>query len=337
MRARGQWGARIILAVVLGGSLTLMAQRPTPPQETAPPVRVEVELVNVAFSVMDKRNRFVLGLGPDDFTVFEDGIPHDIKFFSAETNMPLRIGLLIDTSNSIRPRFQFEQEAAIDFLFTVIRPDRDLGFVIGFDATPTLVHDFTDEPQELADAIRSLRAGGGTALYDAVYLACKMKLAQGSPDEVRKMIILLSDGNDNFSTVTREEAIEMARRFGVTIFTVSTTSPPTEHKDARYLQDPCKFMASHGDKVLQRFAEATGGRSFCPFNPLDVGYTFQKLADQLRHQYTLAYSPSNQQRDGRYRVIEIRTRRKGLRVFHRPGYFAPAASEEQPANPSGPG
>ncbi len=336
MQPKGQWVVGIVLTVVLGGSLALLAQRPTAPQETAPPIRVEVELVNVAFSVMDKRNRFVLGLGPDDFTVLEDGVPHDIKFFSTETNMPLRIGLLIDTSNSVRPRFQFEQEAAIDFLFTVIRPARDLGFVIGFDATPSLVRDITDDAQELADAIRSQRAGGGTALYDAVYLACKTKLAEGDPDQVRKMIILLSDGNDTFSTVTREEAIEMARRYGVTIFTVSTSSPPTEHKDARYLQEPCKYMASHGDQVLQRFAEATGGHSFCPFNPLDVGYSFQKLADELRHQYTLAYSPSNRQRDGRYRVIQIRTRREGLRVFHRPGYYAPTPSEKPASNPSGP-
>jgi len=167
-------------------------------------------------------------------------------------------------------------------------------------------------------------------------LPSKMKLVEGSPDEVRKMMILLSDGNDNSSTVTREEAIEMARRAGVSIFTVSTNSPPTEHKDARYLQDPCKYMATHGDKVLERFAEATGGRSFCPFNPLDVGYTFQKLADQLRHQYTLAYSPTNRQRDGRYRVIEIRTRREDLRVFHRPGYYAPTASQQQPVTPNGP-
>ncbi|MBI4461613.1 MAG: VWA domain-containing protein [Acidobacteria bacterium] len=301
----------------------MVAQRPAPPQETAPPIRVEVELVNIAFSVLDKRNHFVMGLGPDDFTVFEDGVPQDIKFFDANTNMPLRIGLVIDTSNSVRPRFQFEQEAAIDFLFTVIRPDRDQGFVVAFDSTVWLAQGFTSDPQDLADAIRSLRAGGGTALFDAIYLACKELMAEGETDEIRKMLIVLSDGEENAqSIVTREEAIEMARRTGVTIFTVSTNSPPTEHKDARYLQEPCKVMKARGDKILERLAEATGGRAFCPFNPLDVGQTFQKLADQLRHQYQLAYTPTNQERDGRFRVVEIHTRREGMRVFHRPGYVA---------------
>lgn len=321
MSGKIRFRAALTLVLLVAGA-DLRAQRPPPPQDTAPPIRVEVELVNVAFSVLDKRNRFTPGLGPDDFQVLEDGVPQEIKFFDANTNMPLRIGLLIDTSNSVRPRFQFEQEAAIDFLFTIIRPDRDLGFVVGFDATAAVVQDVTADAQKLADAIRSLRAGGGTSLYDAVYLACKELLAQGEPDEVRKMLIVLSDGEDNYSQVTREEAIEMARRIGVTIFTVSTNSPPTEHKDARFLQEPCKVMNARGDKVLERLAEATGGRAFCPFNPMDVGQTFQKLANQLRHQYQLAYTPTNHQRDGRFRVVEIRTRREGLRVYHRPGYLA---------------
>ncbi|MFQ5816906.1 MAG: VWA domain-containing protein [Terriglobia bacterium] len=322
MGSQVRWGAALIILLLVSIGADLYAQRPLPPQETAPPIRVEVELVNVAFSVMDKRHRFVGGLGPDDFQVFEDGVPQEIKFFDADTNMPLRIGVVIDTSNSVRPRFQFEQEAAIDFLFTVIRPDRDLGFVMGFDASAFLVQDFTSDAQDLADAIRSLRAGGGTALFDAIYLACKEMLARGETDEIRKMLIVLSDGEDNYSTVTREEAIEMARRTGVTIFTVSTNSPPTTHKDARFLQEPCKVMNARGDKVLERVAEASGGRAFCPFNPMDVGRTFQKLAEQLRHQYQLAYTPTNHQRDGGFRVLEIRIRRKGLRVFHRPGYLA---------------
>lgn len=321
MGSQVRWAAALIFLFLLGVGES-HAQRPVPPQDTAPPIRVEVELVNIAFSVMDKRNHYIVGLGPDDFQVFEDGVRQEIKFFDANTNMPLRIGLVIDTSNSVRPRFRFEQEAAIDFLFTVIRPDRDLGFVIGFDATAFLVQDFSAEPQDLSDAIRTLRAGGGTSLYDAVYLACKEMLARGETDEVRKMLIVLSDGNDNYSTVTREEAIEMARRTGVTIFTVSTNSPPTTHKEARFLQEPCKMMNARGDKVLERMAEATGGRSFCPFNSIDVGHTFQKLAEQLRHQYQLAYTPTQRERDGGFRVVEIRTRRKGLRVFHRPGYFA---------------
>lgn len=323
----------VLLAVVLlplsagwGDSGLLAQQQPPPPpvpQEEAPPIRIEVGLVNVVFSVTDRRSRHVSGLGPDDFVVYEDGVRQEIKFFSSETNLPLRIGLLIDTSNSVRPRFQFEQEAAIDFLHTVLRPKVDKAFVIGFDVTPVVVQDFTDDPQALADAIRELRAGGGTGLYDAIYLAAKMKLAEGSGSDFRKMLIVLTDGNDTTSVVTREEALEMARRHEVTIFTVSTSAPPIKYSgESTKLQNPCEVMGEEGDKVLRRFADATGGTFYCPFSTIDVGRSFERIANELRSQYTLAYTPTNRIRDGRFRQITIEPRRENLRVHHRPGYYA---------------
>ena len=221
---------RLLLALLLvstsaGAPVRSQEQRPPAP-ERVPPIRVEVDLVNVVFSVTDRRSRLVTGLGPDDFRVYEDGVQQEISRFSSETNLPLRIGLLIDTSNSVRPRFQFEQEAAIDFLHTVLRPRQDQAFVLSFDMAPALVQDYSDDPQALADAIRNLRAGGGTSLYDAIYLASKMKLGESSGSELRKMLIVLSDGDDTSSRVSREEALEMARRNEVTIFTVSTSAPP---------------------------------------------------------------------------------------------------------------
>ncbi|MBI4467507.1 MAG: VWA domain-containing protein [Acidobacteria bacterium] len=309
-------------------------QQPSPAPEEAPPIRVEVDLVNVVFSVTDRRNRQVPGLGPDDFQVYEDGVPQEIKHFTSETNLPLRIGLLIDTSNSVRPRFQFEQEAAIDFLHTVLRPKSDQAFVIGFDTTPVLVQDFTDDPLDLADTIRNLRAGGGTSLYDAIYLACKMKLAEGSGSEFRKMLIVLSDGNDTASVVSREEALEMARRHEVTIFTVSTSAPPLKYSgETRNLQNPCEVMGEAGDKVLEHFAESTGGTSYCPFTTIDVGRSFERIANQLRTQYTLAYTPRNRNRDGRFRYIAIQSRRDGLRIHHRPGYYATPLEETNRERP----
>ncbi len=322
--------AALLLTLLLGTALATAAaqdppQQPQPPapQDEAPPIRIEVDLVNVVFSVTDRRNRHVNGLGPSDIVIYEDGVAQEIKYFNRETNMPLRIGLLIDTSNSVRPRFQFEQEAAVDFLHTVLRPKTDQAFILSFDATPFLVQDYTDDPLDLADAIRELRAGGGTSLYDALYVACRNRLAQGSGNSFRKMIILLSDGNDVYSTVTREQALEMCRRHEVTIFTVSTSAPPIKYTEkARYLQNPCDVMGHDGDKVLKHLAEQTGGTAYCPFSTIDVGRSFEAIATELRAQYTVAYTPSNRARDGSFRQITIETRRENLQVHHRPGYYA---------------
>ncbi len=323
---------------LLSGAAQEPSQQQQPPVPEAPPIRVEVDLVNVVFSVTDRRNRHVTGLGPDDVAVYEDGVQQEIKFFTSETNMPLRIGLLIDTSNSVRPRFQFEQEAAVDFLHTVLRPKQDEAFVMSFDVTPYVAQDYTEDPLDLADAIRNLRAGGGTSLYDAVFLACKMKLAKGSGNDYRKMIILLSDGNDVYSMVTREEALEMCQRHEVTIFTVSTSAPPIKYTEkAAHLQNPCDVMGQEGDKVLKHLAESTGGTSYCPFNTIDVGRSFERIANELRSQYTLAYTPTNRVRDGQFRQITIETRRDNLRVHHRPGYYATPHEVEAAASSSSSG
>ena len=326
---------RLLLALLLvstsaGAPVRSQEQRPPTPEQV-PGIVVEVDLVNVVFSVTDRRSRLVTGLGPDDFRVYEDGVQQEISRFSSETNLPLRIGLLIDTSNSVRPRFQFEQEAAIDFLHTVLRPKQDEAFVISFDATPQLIQDFTDDPQVLADVIRNLRAGGITTLNDAIYLASKMKLAEGSSGDLRKMLIVLSDGEDNGSVVSREEALDMARRHEVTIFTVSTSAPPINYNpETSRMQNPCQVKGAEGDKVLEYFADSTGGLAYCPFTTIDVGRSFEQIANQLRTQYTLAYTPTNRVRDGAFRRITIESRREQLRIHHRPGYYArlePAGSE----------
>ncbi|MCH6554674.1 MAG: VWA domain-containing protein [Candidatus Acidiferrales bacterium] len=329
----------IVLCLLMAGGIVCaraQEQQPPPPPQQAPPIRVEVDLVNIVFSVTNRRGRHTIGLGPDDFTVFENGEKQEIKYFSSETNLPLRIGMLIDTSNSVRPRFQFEQEAAVDFLHTVLRPKTDQAFVIGFDAEPVMIQDLTDDPIDLAEAIRSLRAGGGTSLYDAVYLAAKMKMANGSGDNFRKMLIVLSDGDDTSSYVSREEALEMARRHDVTIFTVSTSAPPIQYSGkSMELQNPCSVMGGQGDKTLRRFAKATGGISYCPFNTIDVGRSFQRISTELRNQYTIAYTPTNRVRDGSFRRIEIKTRRKKLNVHHRPGYYASPVEAAASPSPSG--
>jgi len=275
-------------------------------------IRATTNEVNVVFTVTDKHGKRVTDLKQNDFRVVDDNKPpEEIRSFHAETNLPLQVGLLIDASNSVRDRFKFEQESAIEFLNQTVRPRYDHAFVIGFDATPEVTQDFTDNTELLAHGVHELRPGGGTALYDAVYYACRDKLLKapkGTP--VRRAIILLSDGEDNLSHVSREEAIEMAQRAEAIIYTISTNVSGTK---------------GAGDKVLERIADATGGRPFFPFQIRDVVNAFAEIQEELRSQYAVSYKPADFKADGHYRTIEIVANdRKNFRVRARRGYYAPA-------------
>ena len=189
-------------------------------------IRKRVDEVNVVFTVTDKRGHFVKDLTKDDFKVYDNNKPAEsVRSFSRETNLPLRVGLLIDASNSVRDRFKFEQEAAIEFLNQIIQRISDKAFVIGFDTTPEVTQDMTEDTEALSHGVRMLRPGGGTAMYDAIYFACRDKLMQDkSTGATRRAIILLSDGEDNQSRVSREEAVEMAQRAEVIIYAISTNT-----------------------------------------------------------------------------------------------------------------
>jgi Ca-activated chloride channel homolog len=271
-----------------------------------------VNEVNTVFTVTDKHGHFVKDLKQADFKIIDDGKPPaEIRYFTSETGLPLRVGLLIDASNSIRDRFRFEQESAIEFLNQIVRRNSDEAFVIGFDSTPELKADFTDDTSKLGAGVRDLRPGGGTALYDAIYYACRDKLAgaQSKKGAVRKAIILLSDGEDNQSRVLREEAVEMAERAEVIIYAISTN---------------ISGVKSRGDKVLERFAEMTGGRVFFPYKLQDVADAFTGIQEELRSQYAVAYKPEDLQADGRFRSVSIEpSKNKNLRVRSRRGYFSP--------------
>ncbi len=283
-----------------------------PPDDSVPTIRTTVNEVNVIFTVTDKKGRYITDMKRDDFRVIDDGRPADeIRSFHRETNLPLQVGLLVDASNSVRDRFRFEQESAIEFLNQTVRPHYDKAFVVGFDATPEVTQDFTDNTELLSKGVRALRPGGGTAMYDALYYASRDKLGkEQQTGAVRRAIILLSDGDDNQSHVSREEAIEMAQRADVIIYTISTNV--TGSRNA-------------GDKILQRIADATGGRAFFPFQITEVANAFSEIQDELRSQYALSYKPGGFQADGRYHAIEILAENhKGLRIRTRHGYFAPS-------------
>ena len=277
-----------------------------------PRIKVGTNEVNVVFTVTDKHGRRVTDLKQADFQFVDDNKPAiEIRSFHAETNLPLQVGLLIDASNSVRDRFKFEQESAIEFLNQTVRRGYDQAMVVGFDATPEITQDFTDDTEKLGHGVRELRPGGGTALYDALYYACRerlLKKAQAGP--TRRAIILLSDGEDNLSHVTREEAIEMAQRAEAIVYTISTNISGTK---------------GAGDKVLERIADATGGRAFFPFQLRDVANAFAEIQDELRSQYAVSYKPADFKADGHYRTIEIvASDRKSFRVRARRGYYAPA-------------
>ena len=295
------------------------AQKPsdiTPESDqSAETIRKDVREVNVVFTVTDKHGRFVKDLKKEDIKVLDDNKPQDVLSFRSETDLPLRVGLLVDASNSIRDRFKFEQEAAIEFLNQIVRPKSDKAFVIGFDSVAEVTQDYTDSTESLARGVRMLKAGGGTALFDAIYYACREKLQNPPASGVagnRRAIILLSDGDDNQSRVTREEAVEMAQRAEVIIYAISTN---------------ITGIKSRGDKVLERFAETTGGRLFTPFKLQDVADAFTEIQDELRSQYAISYHPNDFAEDGRYRTIAIDApSKKNLRVRSRKGYYAPKST-----------
>src|ERR1700704_371901 len=317
-------------------------QAPAPAQSAAPkqePVQQSnetiisgVNLVDVLFTVLNRRNKLVPELEKGDFKIWDDKYPQEIRYFSKQTDLPLRIGMLLDTSNSIRDRIKFEQDASINFLFSVLRHNKDEAFVMTFDDEPQIVQSFTGDAGALRDQITKTRAGGGTAIYDAIYEACVKELSHpprppgDQPDVVRRVMVLISDGEDNLSNHTRTEAIEMAQRTSVVIYTISTSTQwvSLSQTDPSKMGDR-KYHLTDGDKFLQELAEETGGRAFFPYHVDDLDQSFQDIGDELRNQYSIAYSPSNYVMDGRYHKIRIETPdHKGYQVRARHGYFARA-------------
>lgn len=289
------------------------AQKEKEPAQTATSSQIlksSSDLVNVLFTVFDKKNRMVVDLTKDDIHVSEDGKPQSVSFFSRESDLPLRIGILIDTSNSVRDRLHFEQEAAVDFLNETMRPGKDQAFVVGFDVEPQMIQDYTDDVEKLSNAIHTLRAGGGTGLFDAIFFSSKQKMIYFPPPEpyLRRVMVVISDGRDNQSEHTREEALAMAQHAEVVIFAISTNRSGISIK---------------GDQVLKRLAEETGGRVFFPFSASDLAENFQEIARELRSQYSLAYYSSNKAHDGTFRNISLFAREKDYHVRAKSGYFAP--------------
>jgi VWFA-related protein len=284
---------------------------PTPAAQADEPTRITVDVtrVDMLFTVTDKKGRFVTDLTKDDFEVFEGKKPQTIQEFSAESDLPLRLAVLIDTSNSIRERFKFEQEAASEFLKSVVKQNQDKAMVVSFDTSPELRADLIDNTDKLDEAIRDLRPGGGTALYDAIYFACRDKLQQDQPrHKFRRAMVVLSDGEDNQSRYTRDQALEMAQKAEVVVYAISTNITRID---------------TDGDKILKYFTSETGGSSFFPFKVEDMAQDFSNIHNELRHQYNISYRPEPLLTDGLFHNIEMRVKgRKDFIVHARKGYYA---------------
>jgi Ca-activated chloride channel homolog len=308
-----KWFAISFCAAAALGAAVVWAQQlsaPAAQQDAQSRITLDVTRVNILFTVSDKKGRFVTNLTKDDFEVFESKKKQSILEFTAESDLPLRLALLIDTSNSVRDRFRFEQEAAIEFLNTLLRPNADKAMIVSFDTAAEMASDLTDNHEKLVKTIRALRPGGGTALYDAIFNACKERLMMDQPrHKFRRAIVVLSDGDDNQSRYTREQALEMAQKADVVIYTVSTN---------------ITRIPSDGDKVLKYLASETGGISLFPFKVEDLSQSFENISNELRSQYNLLYRPDPIHTDGLYHSIDIKVRqKKDMVVRARKGYYAP--------------
>ena len=373
--SKGAWGAQrailatLVLAALLAtaGALHAPAQETTPPaapiaapagsdpthQEESPPsatrshIRVRVEVVNVPVTVLNKRGGLVIDLTKDDFQVFEDGVQQSIRYFNRETQIPLRIGLVLDTSNSARRQLSFETDAASEFAFTVLHggSSKNQMFLQTYDAASSIIQDFTNDPDLFNEKTRGLKAGGGKALYDAIYFACREKMLKaGQPEDTRRILVVISDGLDVQSQHSLDEAISMARKTETMIYTIG---------NAAY------GYSNPGDKLLEKISADTGGAAFFPlrYTPgtnLETGYlshgqigdtsqnkglgaetgkfsaerlvrladSLQAISRELDEQYNIGYTPTRGALDGTYRSIKVVATRRGVTLRWKPGYFA---------------
>lgn len=305
---------REVLAVLLPGGAALA-------QDV---IRVDVERVNVLFSVRDKNGAYINTLTQDDFEVREDGKLQEIKSFARETDLPLTLGLLVDVSGSQARLIEEERRAASQFFRTVLR-EKDVAFLISFGPEAELLQDSTGSARLLERALSDLRPMGGSAatvlnpgpipttprgtiLYDAVYLAANEKLKS---EVGRKAIVLITDGVDQGSRLKLQDAIDAALRADAVIYSI-------------YYMDPAFYgYGGGGSGALKRMAEDTGGRMFEVGRRQTLESIFKQIEEEMRSQYAISYSSSNPARDGGFRKLDIRTKNKAYKVQARKGYFAP--------------
>jgi len=287
------------------------AAQPAGQQGDAKPftLQLPVNEVSLIFTVTDKHGHYIPNLQQSNFALLDDRKgPTHVKSFHQQINLPLRVGILIDISTSIHTRFQFEQQSAIEFLLEILKARSDRAFVMGFNESHTVTQDWTNNLDGLETGVNRLSPGGGTALYDAVYVACRDKLmSERGPEPVRKAMVLISDGNDNVSHVYQDEAVKMCQRADTIIYAISTNWTPSRGK---------------GDETLTQMAEETGGQVFFPPSVEEMSSSFHDIEEALRSQYALVYTPADFKEDGAFRPIYLYCYDRNYLVRTRKGYFA---------------
>jgi VWFA-related protein len=315
----------LILGILLIPSSTLMSQQNPVPQ--TPTLKVSTDVANVVAIVKDRKGLLIPNLNKEDFEVKEDNNPQELRYFSRQTDTPLTLGILVDTSPSQQRVLPIEQEQAKAFIRQVIKP-KDLAFVLHFDLDVELLQDFTADPKLLSKAIDETVINGGgpsglqpgtfpdsrpccTYLYDAVYLASNELLK----NEVgRKVIILLTDGEDEGSKVKLETAVEAAQKSDLIIYSIDISDRMF------YARQGASY---YGEAALQKLSRETGGRVIRVEGQRDVSKAFQEIADELRTQYLLGYTPTNTRHDGSFRKLQVKVRNQDYKVQARRGYYAP--------------
>jgi VWFA-related protein len=279
-------------------------------QDVGPTFRVSVNEVNLIFTVTDKHGHYIPNLKQSDFALLDDQkAPEKVTSFRQQINLPLRVGIVIDASTSIRSRFQFEQQSATEFLLQILKARSDRAFVMGFDVTPTVTADWSNNIDALETGINRLRPGGGTAMFDAVYTACRDKLLDARGQEpVRHAMVLISDGDDNQSRVHPDEAIKMCQRAETIIYAISTNWTPSRGK---------------GDQILNQMASETGGLTFFPPSVEEMSNSFKSIEEELRSQYALTYTPADFKSNGAFRPIYLYCNDRRYIARAKKGYFAP--------------
>jgi VWFA-related protein len=309
---------------------TLLAQTPpqTKPPDELPSISVDVDVVSILASVRDKRGALVPNLEKQDFTILEEGKAQSIKYFTKETDLPLTIGLLVDVSGSQRNLIDIERNAASQFFSQVLRK-KDEAFLISFGEETELLQDYTGSARLLSQGLNQLRVssgvGGispgpvptmgdprGTVLYDAIYLAASEKL---KTEVGRKVIVVITDGVDQGSRMTRNQAIEAAQKADAVIYSIEYYDPGAY---GRFMT----FGGSGGEGELHKMSDETGGHVYKVDrgHPLDM--VFHELQDEMRSQYSIGYTPTNGLKDGSYRHLDVKLANKDLKAQARKGYYA---------------
>ncbi len=300
---------KFVLVLLIGLQCCILSVWAQDWEEETPVIRASVDVVNVLCTVRDRQQIYVTDLKQEDFEIIEDGVRQKVQFFSNETGedaQPLTVVLLIDTSGSVKDKLGFLQEAASEFLSQTLRKNKDLAAVVQFDSEVSLIQDFTYDNSVLENAILSIRAGGSTKLYDAIWVSVNELLRH---EVGRRMLVILSDGADTQSMTRDNEALKVAQEQDVVIYGIGVRSP--------------RFDSDFGK--LKKFAEGTGGLFFNSNVDLQkIREAFRRINRGIKNQFALGYVSTNPRRDGSFREVKVRMKRSGLKVTHRKGYYAPS-------------